>query len=228
MTLYITRLRLKKSMLPEVALGGNAYSAHRLLWTAFGDHPERRRDFLYRGFDEKPVPEFLCLSQRMPQDTSHFEIETKPFNPRLTPGLALHFTVRVNPVRTVKANGQRHQRHDVVMDRKKRLDAEGVPRDKRPPLPVLVQEEGERWFQSRAVRWGIEVAPQSLRADGYRILDFIKDGRRELRHIRLAVMDISGTLVVRDPAALQAAVSHGIGPAKGFGCGLLLVRPARL
>ena len=69
---------------------------------------------------------------------------------------------------------------------------------------------------------------RSLRADGYRILDFLKDGRGERRPVRLAVMDISGTLVVRDPEALRQAISQGIGPAKGFGCGLLLVRPARL
>ena len=39
-----------------------------------------------------------------------------------------------------------------------------------------------------------------------------------------SALDFSGELTVIDPAAFIVALSKGIGPAKAFGCGLLLVR----
>lgn len=48
-------------------------------------------------------------------------------------------------------------------------------------------------------------------------------GRRG--EIRFTSVDFSGVLVVADPVALASALSNGIGHAKAFGCGLLLLRP---
>ena len=41
-------------------------------------------------------------------------------------------------------------------------------------------------------------------------------------------VEASGTLVVRDETAFRAAFDAGIGPAKGFGFGLLLLQPIQL
>jgi CRISPR system Cascade subunit CasE len=36
-----------------------------------------------------------------------------------------------------------------------------------------------------------------------------------------------GRLLITDPDALRAALVTGIGPAKGYGCGLLTLAPVR-
>lgn len=47
------------------------------------------------------------------------------------------------------------------------------------------------------------------------------------RTITLATATYGGTLQVSNPDALRAALTRGIGPAKGYGCGLLTLAPAK-
>jgi len=41
----------------------------------------------------------------------------------------------------------------------------------------------------------------------------------------LNIVDFDGTLHTKDQAAFQAAFQNGIGSAKAFGCGLLILQP---
>lgn len=49
---------------------------------------------------------------------------------------------------------------------------------------------------------------------------------RQNRTITLATATYEGRLEVTDPALLRQAMTHGIGPAKGYGCGLLTLARA--
>ena len=44
------------------------------------------------------------------------------------------------------------------------------------------------------------------------------------RKLQFTTVDFSGQLAVTDPLAFVAALGSGIGRAKAFGCGLLLIR----
>ena len=44
--------------------------------------------------------------------------------------------------------------------------------------------------------------------------------------LRFSTVDLSGELVVTDAERFASTLANGIGRAKAFGCGLLLVRPA--
>lgn len=223
--MYFSRICMTPKALPWV-LSASEYGLHRAVWTLFGDSQDRERDFLYRRDDKGSMPRFLCLSQRPPQSADGFSVETKPFEPKLKAGQVLEFSVRVNPVRTEWVDGKQ-KRRDVVMDHKKKLEAQGVPTEKRPSGAAMAQEAGVAWFLARAGKWGLEADEGSLMAGGYHVLDFTKDGRGERRRVRLATLDISGVVEVRDPALLAEALRKGIGPAKGFGCGLMLLKPQR-
>ena len=62
-----------------------------------------------------------------------------------------------------------------------------------------------------------------LRVDGHRV------HRKLGRHgIVVSTLDFEGELRVTDPEAFLSALSNGIGPAKAFGCGLMLVRRLRI
>jgi CRISPR system Cascade subunit CasE len=69
---------------------------------------------------------------------------------------------------------------------------------------------------------GIALSEDGLRVDGYRIW-----WQRSNRGISLSTLDFEGSLTVTDPADFLNALLSGIGPAKAFGCGLLLVRRLR-
>jgi CRISPR system Cascade subunit CasE len=53
-------------------------------------------------------------------------------------------------------------------------------------------------------------------------VDCADDKRDHL--IRFSAVDFSGELLVTDPKLFQQALFDGLGHAKAFGCGLLLVR----
>jgi len=197
----------------------NPYRFHQEVWGLFADGPERRRDFLYRLDRDGREPRIFCLSEREPR-AGHgaFRVESKRFAPVLWSGERLHFSLRANPV--VSREGARH---DVVMDAKRQLKLKGVPPGKRPTVAQIAQERGTAWLLERAPKHGFAVEPQAVRVDRYEVLELTKSrGAR----VRLGTCDFAGTLTVTDPDALLLALRHGIGPAKGFGCGLLLCKRA--
>jgi len=104
------------------------------------------------------------------------------------------------------------------MDAKVRLRAEGK---NSPSEAELVQNEGFAWLSSRAASHGFEVHPEFVRVDGYRQISL---RRREGSELRLSIVEFEGSLVVRNSALFTETLRSGLGPAKGFGCGLILVK----
>jgi CRISPR system Cascade subunit CasE len=125
--LFLSRARLRRDV-PAVALArilvpedatARVDASHRLIWALFSDSPDRERDFLWR--EEEPG-RFMLLSARPPTDAHElFDLESKPFEPALSSGDRLGFTLRANPVVARSAGpGLRGKRHDVVMDLRRR------------------------------------------------------------------------------------------------------------
>ncbi len=204
----------------------DAYHAHSLIWDLFSDGPDRERDFLFRQEAHQGLPAFLTVSERPPSSRNGtWTVESKPYAPVLREGVRLGFALRANPVRTVQDAAGRHHRHDVVMDAKRRF-SEAAPGQPRPPQPEFVREAGLAWLAGRAEKNGFTFAPGEVTVDGYAQLRLNKE--RGTAPIRLSTIEFGGLLTVTDPERFQAALASGIGPAKGFGCGLLLVRPAQV
>lgn len=117
-------------------------------------------------------------------------------------------------------------RHDVVMDAKQRMGWKDLPTDERPSLAQLAYEAGSCWLREREARFGCQFESQRLRVDSHFVhcLKGRRDEKGNCRGIVLSTLDFEGELSVTDPGIFLSALLKGIGPAKGFGCGLLLVR----
>ena len=211
-------------------LGGSAYRQHQYLWNLFHqDKGSREAGFLYRQEESEGWPLFYVVSQTEPRDDEGiWQIDSKPYRPMLRPGERLAFTLRANIVVTKKpslgdANKNKRKRHDLVMEAKTRLRAKGIAREAWPPPGELIQEAGWSWLSSRADKHGFRIEREEIRADGYRQHRLLK---KAAEPIRFSTLDYNGLLTVTDPNKLTGALTSGIGPAKGFGCGLLLVRRA--
>ena len=198
---------------------GNLYRLHQAIWELFADGPGRRRDFLYRFDQEGGQPRIFCLSARAPREAPDlFRVESRPFDPELRTGERLRFTLRANPV--VNRQGARH---DVVMDARWALKSRGVPESEMPAFAELAQERGTAWLLERAGKHGFAVEPEAVRVERYAPLDLTKpNGTR----VRLGTCDFAGTLTVTDEVVFRDTLRQGLGPAKGFGCGLLLCERA--
>lgn len=240
---WLTRLRLKRDVpaaaLARVLLPDDAsercQTAHRLLWTLFADDPERRRDFLWR--EERPGRGssgrggFLVLSEREPVDAHGlFDMDPpKVWAPVLVRGDRLAFSLRANPVVTRKDGDGRSKRHDVVMDRLRE-----VAKEQRAELrDAAMREAGRAWLDRQASEHGFAVLVEQdgeteenrplLRIDGY---EQLRMARRREKPARLSVLEFDGVLEVREPDRFLSALHRGLGKAKAWGCGLMLIRRA--
>jgi CRISPR system Cascade subunit CasE len=226
--LWLTRARLRPDaslaalapvLLPEDA-NARVSMSHRLVWTLFGDTPDRPRDFLWR--EDKPG-QFMLLSARPPAPGLLFTLEPKPFAPLLEPGDRLRFMLRVNPTVTRAEPGRaRGKRSDVVMDALK-----PVPKAERAERRSdLIGPAATAWLRDRSAAAGFTLL--TVDADGYEQMRLPRTSGADpkARPIRYSVLDLTGELDVTDPALFLAAVAAGFGRAKAFGCGLMLIRRA--
>jgi CRISPR system Cascade subunit CasE len=195
-------------------------------------------DFLFRR-STNGVTRFHVLSNRIPRTQSGaWSVETRPYAPRFPAGARAQFALRANPMIT-ESRGGKSQCHDAVPREKQRLLREhGAPTwsswqdPGKPAIDSLVEKSCGEWLQARAARHGFEVRPESLS-----VCDFQQhagDGLTNSNPARtcgvggeLSTVDFSGELTVVDPVTFGFALQNGIGRAKAFGCGLLLVTPSQ-
>lgn len=192
----------------------------------FDENPDRDRDFLYRQDDMKGSPVFYIVSEKKPDESKgSWDLECKNYEPQLHSEQALSFVLRVNPIVSKRdENGNQH-RHDIVMDAKCHLKGGSVSREEYPLISEIVQEKGVEWLMKRAENCGFTLQDEQVRADGYITHKFYKPKGKH--QISISTIDLTGLLTVNEPDVFKETLFCGIGPAKSFGCGLMLVKPVR-
>lgn len=211
--MYLCKLQLKA----REAIFKDVYDAHQALWALYADGPERKRDFLFREID---ATTYLALSAREPVDAKNvWRMAVKPYAPRLTAGDRLYVSLRANAVVKRKGTDGRQDRFDVVQDARSRAKATG---DKLPPRAVLAQECGTKWLLARQADLGLCFEEESLLVQRYAPQRFWRGGKPAT----IGTLDFAGFARVYDADKTLQAMLAGVGPAKSFGCGLLLARRA--
>lgn len=197
-----------------------AGQAHRLIWELFSDGPDRERDFIYRFEMRRGQPRFFAVSKRKPlSDSKLWQVETKLYEPVLRQGDKLQFLMRVNPVITRHDESGRHKRHDIVMDMKlqARQSGQSIQGD-------LTTIAARKWLKRRADKYGFKPIEKTITAESHEILSFYK--RKGHHPVSITIMDISGSLKVTEAKAFREVLLYGLGPAKAYGCGLVMVKRA--
>ena len=254
--MFLSRIQLTSALAQQSQLGlllqDRSYGLHRLLWDLFPQGERfifREENALEQGADSKRYPLYYVLSQTLPKiDNPIFDVQSKPYEPKLEGGDKLMFKLRANPTVARKQEGVKNsRRHDVIMDAQKQfLIAQCKVRN----LPIVgqkselkkslflhvdfkdaklreallgqLQESTDKaaadWLYSRAEARGFSV--DSLQATAYQWHALPEKGRKA----GFSTMDYEGVLTVTDPVLLSATLANGLGPSKAFGCGLLLIR----
>jgi len=233
--MYFSRVRIAPAYVGRY-YQYNHYQLHQLLWKLFNDQPEKQRDFLFRQLiDAQGKSAFYLVSKQPPVSADGaLLVETKPYQPQLQMGEVLSFSLRANPVAQIKQDRSEQEQlqhaeqrkvrglpekttkkrvhHDVVMHLKKSLPEEINDYSQ----GELEQIAGEKWLSQKAEKHGFRVL--SVFAQGYQQHHFKK------RQISLATLDFEGVLQVTDPDKFRQTLFNGLGRAKAFGCGLMMVR----
>ena len=217
---------------------GTVHGDHQFLWRFFPAAEGAARDFLFRRIEPGPAqgqPQFYCVAARAAvAPHPAWQVDVRPYAPKVEAGDRLHFDLRVNPTQAHKRDGKSF-RDDVVMHAKKHIMAEhgarrwaDMPAASRPPLYELAEQAVRAWLGTAdrpglSARHGFAVG-EDLRVDAYRQHRLARGG--DDKDIALSTVDLSGTLEVIDALRFEQALLGGIGHGKAFGCGLLLVRRA--
>ena len=192
--MYLSRLTIQPA---RVALGwlSNPYRIHQRLMMACAQEPR----LLFRLEEEEAVPRILVQTHLLPDWAAAFNAfpilsglpEIKTFDPQLAEGGLYAFRLLANP--TAKRGGAR--------------------------LGLGREEEQSAWLTRRLADAGADVL--RCAAQPYRVQRSAKSAGAEGDGQTHLVVPFDGLLVCRDPARLRQALGAGIGPAKGYGCGLL-------
>jgi CRISPR system Cascade subunit CasE len=205
MCLYLSRIRLDPADPAAARTLGMPYRLHQAVFAGFDAGQRGQARVLYRVEPEphrgRPV---VLVQSPLPPDwragdwwgaEPRFD-GPSPFDPSAW-GLAPGARLRFR----LRANPAVKQRKPDDADTRR--------------YGLLGEPAQTAWLARKLADAGSELADVQLVDEG-----LIGDGQRHWRSVRF-----DGHLRVTDPALLQAAVAGGIGPAKGFGFGLLSLAP---
>lgn len=191
----------------------NPYDLHRNVWRLFpGEGREsrvsgeaERQGFLFR-VEHNPTgrpARLLVQSRRLPEVSAGIAlVGTREFSPQPMAGQRLAFLLTANPIKTI-ADAQR--------------EAKPGKQSEKCRVPLIKEDEQRAWLV-RKLSVGAEIEATDVLPHPPTYF------RKGNRGGKLVSCTFEGILRVRDPSALATLLESGIGPAKAFGCGLLLVR----
>lgn len=201
----------------------DAYSLHQIVWDIISKDKNQKRNFLYRvEYDNFEKIKYLYLLATLKaQQKANLKIKiSSKLQPQLQEGEALYFKLRANPVVKRKENG-RHKEYSVVMDAKHQFKIQGDHYRKHYSLSDLIHKTGFDWLARKAKQHGFAVNPSEIKIDNDREF-FVSPPNK--KNYKLRTLDFEGKMVVTDTNMFINALFNGIGSAKAFGCGLLLVK----
>ena len=207
---YLSRAEIEHATAVRTGLHDN-YAWHRAIWKAFPGRPQAKRDFLFRV---KTVSDGFRLFVLGP---------TKPVCPQwcpdsawaskeVSPGFLEHnsyqFDLLANPTKKVT-----------------KLGADGKPLKNSVRKVLTGQAEQREWLFRKAAASGFTVSTShGISIDPAGRYSFSKNHGRQETGLHVGIRYL-GVLEVTDRNAFKEAFTRGIGSAKGFGFGMLLIQP---
>ncbi len=193
--MYLSKVFLQPKQL------NNAHEWHKALWTLF---PNLERGtcapFLFRieRMNLAKGADLLVQSDRLPEKYSDIArvLAHKPWQPQFRQGQTLTFSLRANPTKKIRDQNNR--------ERKIRV-------------PLIKEEEQESWLRRKLGDVG---DVQELGIQKHPPIYFRKGSRAG----KIIPVSFDGILKVQNPDALRQIWESGVGPAKAFGFGMLMIK----
>lgn len=187
------------------------YDWHQAAWKAFPGRDGQQRDFLTRldHLDEQGQFRLLVVSPIAPVrpdwcPAAPENWKTKPIPDSYFARQNYRFQLRANPTKKVAAD-----------------NPDGTRKANGRRVPLLTREELVAWLVRKGTSGGFSVRENSLRILRLGREAFEKQGTQGIH----SAMEFEGALEVTDARLFHETFAHGIGSAKAFGFGLLVIAP---
>ena len=227
---WLARLEVDVETVRAAGISEDVYAWHKMLWECYPGQPDARRDFLTRIDQLEGAYRFWVLAKRKParpQWCPADEFCLKEISPSFLSHRYYAFDLRANPVRASVLRDTDGEQ--VVGANGKRKRGKRVPLVKTDDLRAWLVSKGD--VRCRDTETGLGV-PGGCRIMDDRPLEispmveshFRKKGKSGYH----GGVQFRGTLEVTDREKFIETYQSGIGSAKGFGFGLLLLAPVDL
>ncbi len=185
----------------------DCYDWHQAVWKAFPGRDGERRDFLTRLDQRRDGFRLLIVSPNEPTRPDWCWPEC--WQSKLIPETYFSrrryaFQLCANPTKKVT-----------------KLGPDGQPTKNGQRVPLRTRGEFVGWISRKGEQGSFAVESESLRTFSRGREYFEKKGMRGLH----SAVEFQGILNVTDPVKFHESFTHGIGPAKAFGFGLLVIAP---
>jgi CRISPR system Cascade subunit CasE len=205
---YLTQIMVDFATAVRLRLHDN-YAWHQAVWKAFPGRNGERRDFLMRLDQRREGFRLLIVSHVQPvrpdwcpPDAESWK--TKPIPDTYFTRIRYAFQLCANPTKKVS---------------KARPDGSLTKNGRRVPLGK--REELVEWIKRKGTDGGFAVDEATLRTMSRGREYFEKNGQSGLH----SAVEFQGILTVTNPIKFHESFTHGIGSAKAFGFGLLVIAP---
>lgn len=208
-TLHLTRVLVSYEDAIRLLRIRDSYDWHQKIWQAFAGRDGQSRDFLIRVDREEEFFRVLILSQSIPRKPDWCPADcfgTKPIPDAFFEHACYRFSLLANPTRKVRSNKA----------------GERTKNGRR--LPITQREDLIAWLQRKAENGGFKVKTDSLRIIPRGREFFHKDAQSNGSH---SAVEFLGELKITELELFRNTVATGIGSAKAFGFGLLVLDPLK-
>lgn len=211
---WLARMELETEVLEGLRIS-DSYAWHQRLWDCFPGGPDHLRDFLSRIDLLDGSARTWLLSEREPVRPAWCPVEAFALR-RVAPSFLSHlryaFDIRVNPTRALvqrESDGSPFRRPNGKRASGKRV-------------PIIDPSELRAWFERKAALSGFRISEHNpLEIGPMAEIHFEKKGRFGYH----GGVQFRGVLEVTDPGCFSETYRKGIGSAKAFGFGMLLLIP---
>jgi CRISPR system Cascade subunit CasE len=205
---YLTQVTLDFATAAKLRLR-DSYDWHRAVWKAFPGRDGQRRDFLTRLDQRREGFRLLIVSPVEPTRPDWCPPDPESWKTKLIP--ETYFT---------------HGRYAFLLcanttKKVTKLAADGSPTKNGMRVPLRKREEYIEWIKRKGEQGGFTADEATLRTFSRGREYFEKNGQPGLH----SAVEFQGVLTVTDPARFHESFTHGIGSAKAFGFGLLVIAP---
>ena len=216
--IYIYRLKFNLRSKRTWSLINQPYEMHRMISRAFSEDKEEYRAarLLYRVEEHPEKGPQVIVQSKLPADWTlleqeHFidKLDSTQAEFSFAEGRSLTFRLRANPCRFVK--GEKRGERAPMWD-KKPLGESVEERDTR---IHKIEMEREAWMNKKAESSGFRIISLTVTPEG------VSNPKQGANSLTLNSVMYEGVLRVTNSEIFLTALESGIGPAKGFGFGLL-------
>jgi len=206
-TLHLTQILVSYEDAVRLLKIRDTYDWHQRIWQAFGGRDGAPRDFLIRVDRKEEAYRVLILSRSVPQKPDW--CPTDCFGSKVIPNdffahARYRFSLLANPTKKLRVD-----------------NADGTRKKNGRRAPISSREELVSWLQRKAETGGFTIEPDMLRT--------VPRGREFFHkpdaHGTHTAVEFQGQLTVTDHTRFRSTVAAGIGSAKAFGFGLLVLAP---